>query len=390
MYLDPNNPDTDGDGIPDGNEIALKIQIVDWDSAHNPIYGLTGYIFRSNPLSTDSDRDGYFDEIDPHPFTVDAMYINDRALNDDGFHNGSAITEKTSGSYTDGKFVADQDNGTAKYVFNRDSNRDHYFTLTPEKESFYKFSGATDLEVTYQKTILLAVTKTLKVTPEPNGTYILKGGTKYTIKAKCPNGKFTVEQDNWVYAPDGGKWTAGPNKYSAVMEQMYIPSDKLIAAVKSQSLGWAGVDNSQSVEAQVETVMRELKLDDSDKAFRDSVVSLAMSLAGGSYLVKFIAVPTMGKLVGFLLGDGTTAYFLLNDASTIFEYLDAKEFRDACERGKFNVIAYKVDRVSSPTWDPWTTNGYINKYYRSGNNFCIKGTILKNPSLQEIIDYCNF
>ena len=40
VYLDPNNPDTDGE------EIALKIQIVDWDSAHDPIYGLTGYIFR--------------------------------------------------------------------------------------------------------------------------------------------------------------------------------------------------------------------------------------------------------------------------------------------------------------------------------------------------------
>ena len=299
VYLDPNNPDTDGDGIPDGDEIALKIQIVDWDSAHNPIYGLTGYIFRSNPLSTDSDRDGYFDEVDPHPFTVDAMYINDRALNDDDFHNGSAITEKTSGSYTDGKFVADQDNGTAKYVFNRNSNRDHYFMLTPEKESFYKFTGATDLEVTYQKTILLAVTKTLKVTPEPDGTYILKKGITYTIKMRTSSGEFSVQQDNWIYAPNGGKWTAGPNKYSAVMEQMYIPSDKLIAAVKSQSLGWAGVDSSQSVEAQVETVMRELKLDDSDKAFRDSVISLAMSLAGGSYLVKFIAAPTMGKLVGF-------------------------------------------------------------------------------------------
>ncbi len=73
VYLDPNNPDTDGDGIPDGDEIALKIQIVDWDSAHNPIYGLTGYIFRSNPASADSDGDGIKDKDDERAFAKDTI-----------------------------------------------------------------------------------------------------------------------------------------------------------------------------------------------------------------------------------------------------------------------------------------------------------------------------
>ena len=62
VYLDPNNPDTDGDGIPDGDEIALKIQIVDWDSAHNPIYGLTGYIFRFNLASINFDNEEISDK----------------------------------------------------------------------------------------------------------------------------------------------------------------------------------------------------------------------------------------------------------------------------------------------------------------------------------------
>ena len=73
VYLDPNNPDTDGDGIPDGDEIALKIQIIDWDSAHNPIYGLTGYIFRSNPASNDSDGDGIKDKDDERAFAKDTI-----------------------------------------------------------------------------------------------------------------------------------------------------------------------------------------------------------------------------------------------------------------------------------------------------------------------------
>ncbi len=73
VYLDPNNPDTDRDGIPDGDEIALKIQIVDWDEAHNPIYGLTGYIFRSNPASNDSDGDGIKDKDDERAFAKDTI-----------------------------------------------------------------------------------------------------------------------------------------------------------------------------------------------------------------------------------------------------------------------------------------------------------------------------
>ena len=53
------------------------------------------------------------------------------------------------------------------------------------------------------------------------------------------------------------------------------------------------------------------------------------------------------------------------------------------------MIATKLDKVS-PAWNPWLTNGYINKYYRSGNNFCIRGKVSFNPTVEEIVDYCGF
>ena len=75
IYLDPNNPDTDGDGVLDGDEIVLRIQIVDWDEAHNPIYGFTGFSFCSEPKLADSDGDGISDEeefnIGTNPMAVD-------------------------------------------------------------------------------------------------------------------------------------------------------------------------------------------------------------------------------------------------------------------------------------------------------------------------------
>ena len=321
------------------------------------------------------------------------MYINDRALNDTNFHNGSTITEKDSESYTNGTFVANQSNGTAKYVFSRTPNKDHYFTLTPEKDSFYKFSGASSLEIAYKKTALLVFSKTVNVNPEPDGTYNLKKGITYTIKMRTSSGEFSVQQDNWVYAPNGGKWTAGPNKYSAVMEQMYIPSDKLIDAVKSQSLGWAGVNNSQPIENQVQTVMNELKLEDDGGALRDSIASLVFSIIGGSSTVGALAAEKASKIVIALAvaGDGHTIYSLFNDSSNILDWFDAKGFRAACQTGNLNVIAYKPNPEISSVWNPWTTNGYINKYYLPGNNsFIIKGMVSLNPSLQDIIDYFDF
>ncbi len=102
------------------------------------------------------------------------MYINDKGIDNSGFHQENTIYKRTSREYTDEKFVADSNNGVAKYVFNRTLNKDYYFTRTPEKEGFYKFSGTLSLENSYKKTALLVFGKIVKVTPEPDGTYIFR------------------------------------------------------------------------------------------------------------------------------------------------------------------------------------------------------------------------
>ena len=390
VYLDPNNPDTDGE------EISLKIQIVDWDSAHNPIYGLTGYIFRSNPLSTDSDRDGYFDEVDPHPFTVDAMYINDRALNDDDFHNGSAITEKTSGAYTDGKFVADQDNGTAKYVFNRNSNRDHYFTLTPEKESFYKFTGASYLEITYEKGLIFKSTVTVK--PETDGTYLLNKGATYTIKMRTSSGEFSVQQDNWVYAPDGGIWSIGGNisnplaAIQPMVARAFI-SPKLLVESTCKVLPDS---NNYKVytcytKSDVDAIIANLTYTDpsAEAGFLESIDKMA---AEGGFLIMLVSLIPGVKEVSLvshilLYGGGISSGIgTISWMSDVIEKYENESIKEVIQKGNLSITSSHFAGGSMRNvWDVWETPGYINKY-QAGN----RGKVNKYVNADDIKNFCGW
>jgi len=62
IILDKNNPDTDGDGIPDGQEIEMKYKY----SNNNTKVRVTGKM-HSNPSKVDSDDDGFDDTLDKTP-----------------------------------------------------------------------------------------------------------------------------------------------------------------------------------------------------------------------------------------------------------------------------------------------------------------------------------
>ena len=145
---------------------------------------------------------------------------------------------------------------------------------------------------------MLAVTKTLKVTPEPDGTYILKGGTKYTIKAKYPNGKFTVEQDNWVYAPNGGKWT--PVKYSNLnasvnfMRQgfLYIPASRFISAISelNDDMVILKLDPNGDIDQQLNKLLTNtgtLVTQEERDSARDAIIGVAGTTTVSVLLIVF-------------------------------------------------------------------------------------------------------
>ena len=66
LALDKNNPDTDGDGLKDGEEVELKYEY----NADRTQVKVTGKLVKGNPTIVDSDGDGILDQDDTAPLIV--------------------------------------------------------------------------------------------------------------------------------------------------------------------------------------------------------------------------------------------------------------------------------------------------------------------------------
>lgn len=73
VQLDKNNPDTDGDGLTDGQEVQLKYEY----NADRTQVKVTGKLVFGDPTKSDTDGDGIKDSADPEPFSYT---ITDRTL----------------------------------------------------------------------------------------------------------------------------------------------------------------------------------------------------------------------------------------------------------------------------------------------------------------------
>lgn len=73
LQLDKTNPDTDGDGLLDGEEVQITMEY----SEDGSMVRVTGKLVNGHPLKTDSDGDGILDYYDARPFVWD---ISDRDL----------------------------------------------------------------------------------------------------------------------------------------------------------------------------------------------------------------------------------------------------------------------------------------------------------------------
>lgn len=73
LQLDKNNPDTDGDGLKDGEEVQMKYEY----NADKTQVKVTGKLVLGDPTKSDTDGDGIRDSVDPEKFSYT---ITDRTL----------------------------------------------------------------------------------------------------------------------------------------------------------------------------------------------------------------------------------------------------------------------------------------------------------------------
>ncbi len=316
--------DTDGDTLSDSNEVDWKnvkkvyddgsYSLYTWkelckkgwiwkntydDGKLNPLFNFMSHIevipAFSNPFSADTDKDYYPDNIDKDKLKPNPMYIHDAGIDDSDFHKGVSITAKKSDKYTDGKLNINNNASTAEYTFVRRSGEYAYFTLEPDNTSFYKFINKSDLRrnitVTYEKGRFFWK-ETVYVDPEEDGTYLLEKGKEYTIEVYGVSSydfEFTVQQDNWVYAPNGGVWSVTEYSMNSVLtdnlcyERIYMPSHRIASSICSLSdnVVMVELDPSGDIEAQIEAVLLNTGMKVTDKEFRDAVNNVALAIAAG-------------------------------------------------------------------------------------------------------------
>lgn len=425
--------DTDGDTLSDSDEIDWgEIKINSDGSYHFPTWGelidksdykystvsplyqslkdLTVIPALSNPFSKDSDNDYYPDDIDKDKMEANPMYIYDKGLDDSYFHKGEPVPkEMITDKYSDGDFDSDYDfeknEYYARYSFKRAKRGIYKFTLTPKRLSYYKLtsSGSSRISSVY-KTIL---GESVEIVPEGDGTYLLDIFTEYTIMLfvfdNANNIEFTIEQDNWYKAENGGKQEAiFGGTYSDILEleRMYIPQNFLLEALKDVSgdAFYTAEDwNDKDVAGQTKIIMEKLKLSDDLEDMINSTLSSALTIMGSSAIVDALKSnkPKNKLVIGIAilkdLGNLYLLYVTIDDG--YFGYFEAVDFKNAAEKGNLNVIYTKAEYRSTAKdlWDPWLTPGYIYKIYIDPMQITAHpAKITKNESAQDVVKYWAF
>lgn len=380
----------------------------------NPLFELMGDIevipATSNPFSADTDKDYYPDNKDEDILDTNPMYIYDAGINDSDFHKGVSVAVKEPDKYTGGKLTVNNSEGTAKYSFTRRPGDFAYFTLKPDAVSYYKFTNkanaAASVTVSYEKGWGLWE-ETVYVDPDSNGSYLLERGKEYTIEIYGDGYSdygFTAEQDNWVYAPDGGIWTVTRYSNSSAAastlcsERIYMPSHRIVSSIVKLTGGTVvPIDPAGDVEAQLDSVLRNTDM----KVKKDDVENAIASIAGagataiGTILAIIFPEPTStasgvvktGEFVVAFIADYCTYKGTPSAIRTLTKYMEQCGFKRAFTEGSANVMASRYLSIGlNNVWDPWESSPYINKISIMGDI----GSVNTNISDQRIIDWCGW
>ena len=245
---------------------------------------------------------------------------------------------------------------------------------------------------------MLAVTKTLKVTPEPDGTYILKKGITYTIKMRTSSGEFSVQQDNWVYAPDGGIWSIGGNisnplaAIQPMVARAFI-SPKLLVESTCKVLPDS---NNYKVytcytKSDVDAIIANLTYTDPsvEAGFLESIDKMA---AEGGFLIMLVSLIPGVKEVSLvshilLYGGGISSGIgTISWMSDVIEKYENESIKEVIQKGNLLITSSHFAGGSRRNvWDVWETPGYINKY-QAGN----RGKVNKYVNADDIKNFCGW
>lgn len=421
--------DTDGDTLTDSDEVDWEyvkkvydngeyelytwkelcekshFWFINWadyvDGTSNPLFDSMSNIkvipATSNPFSADTDNDYYPDNEDSDKLEANAMYIYDSGIDDDDYHNGNPIVEKTSDKYTDGKLIIDNNAGTAKYSFTRRPKEEANFILTPNGRSFYKFdynNNYCNIEVSYTKWYK-NWGEPIYVERQDDGTYLLEQGTEYIISIIGGGNSefnFTVEQDNWVYAPNGCIQTVETyantlNPYLATSR--YFVSEGMLYATIADIVGTeqdlSDIDNIEKIMDNLGYDREQYIITGEDVGnvvMADAILVVSVYSLGGTIATEGVSavIATKYSIAGAAGTIGSVVYDviftpninLFNKFMGYLEKLDLEDTFENCQNitGEYNIYCSNcIDIGLQNMWDVWETAPYIRKLDGAANTY---------------------
>ena len=263
----------------------------------------------SNPFSQDTDNDYYPDEKDKNIAIADPMYINDAAI-DDSYLFSDSVNPKSDdeSNWSDGTLKQSEidsissdkaDKTVPTLSFHRKCSAAK-FTITPEELSYYSYNidWLDDsapwyvVRITYDK-------NGQEMTPDiwEGGSVLLEPGKTYTIEILSVGNAeieydFSIHQDNWVYAPDGGVWKYEKTLYDIGDGYLYNSDPALESVLPSKKLYFTfeqlytavtkrDFDNADPMETKIDDVMDKIQV--KWESTVDPNINIAVTI-GGAYI----------------------------------------------------------------------------------------------------------
>lgn len=367
----------------------------------------------SSPISEDGDGDYYKDSWDDNPLKRDAMLIIDDDIRDTFTEDTEVNTrsvppvEKITDAIMKTKIINVPGHPTSKYAeFTRSThtliNGISYdeFQIKVKHNSFYTCKLPDDKGLKSASVRIFKADRNGEATKNEinpveqanrSWTFSLKEDKTYIIKVEYKTYQtkdyiFRVEQDNWVYAPNGGIWEKEDtynvnNPGSLPYKQLYITPKLLVDATCGK------IDNSYEPyviysENDLQKVMTMVSAD----LTSDENAKIGAGLTGVGFVVLFInpATGTLGAILTFV-GNTATIGGGLTLGWNMLENMEIKNFERAIRSGNMHIYYNMYYLKMYNNYNSWNTSKYINRVQLG-----IPGKVSQNLTYQQVQEACRF
>ena len=360
----------------------------------------------SDPTSEDGDKDGFSDKYEHDnkmsALSHDSAVIVDSVIDDTNcLDENYNVPENTGSVYCDAKIASvkideEDTNGKirAKMTFKRKSSVETVFTLVPDENSDYLFENSMDYPISVFEEKEFGKDEKIRSVKGRNDNkenlYALEKGKTYNIYVSSDQFsdkeyEVTVQQDNWVYAPDGGvAYTENAVKDSKIDNYIYS------YFTKEQIISFLGESYRDNIEKKsfqrdfVGIMASRFYTNGDDDYTLISQIKEVIDIFNTSVTIVGLATalnPVLSGVswLGIVISSGgvilTTASFICSENDN-GQKIFVDSLTESTSNNNYNLCLERHENFTKTTleWSKWS-NIYINRYDSNGNRLIVETAV---------------